>query len=201
MSFESDPYSTETRQGVNLRRKVDQLVIADVDHAYEVAKSIVHPWYRCQSLAKVAEHTNGTLLASTIKESFASALNCHDENRRVEVARWPLSVAIRRGKEDLAEFMLMECIEQLSRDRDPISTWCAVSVLHTIKGDNKLVDIFCDAFIRATSKGHGWRVERSIKNLLSDPHAAQHPKYIEHLQRRQTEIENWKNEHRVQKSS
>lgn len=197
MTFKSDPHRGEMKQGVSLRRKVDQLVMTDIEHACEVAKSIVHPWYRCQSLAKIAEHTNRTRLAYILRESFASALNCHDENRRIEVACWPLNVAIKKGEEALAEFMLEECMEQLSRDHDPISAWCAVSVLHTIKSDKKLVDIFCDAFIRATSKGHGWKVERNINNLLSDPFVVQYPKYTEHLNRRLTEIQNWKREHRT----
>jgi hypothetical protein len=163
MRFESDPHRDYARQGVSLRGKVDHLVINDFNHAYEVAKSIKYPWYRCQSLAEIAEHSNETYLDAILHESFNTAMMCHHENRRVEVACWPLRVAIQRGKWSLAKAFLEECIRQLNKDSDPISKWCATSILITIKQDLDFLVAFFDAFQSATSKGHGWRVERRIK--------------------------------------
>lgn len=201
MSFIPNPQRNDEIQAASQRRRVERIIEEDIDQAYEVAKLIKHPWYRCQSLAKIAEYSNETFCVSILKESFSSAMMCHDENRRVEVACWPLRVAIKRKKNELAQFILQECVQQLGKDKHPVSRWCATSVLHTIKREKELTDLFFEAFKKATREGHGWLIERSIKYLLNDEDVQKHHRYIDHLRYRIAEIQRWKDEHQKQKSS
>ena len=201
MNNRKDPNENEIMQGVKLRHKVDTIVKNDFSHAYELAKSIKHPWYKCQALAAVADCASKTSIKSILLESFESALNCHDQNRRVSVACWPLRVAISNNLNDLANSFLDQCISQINQEMDPISKWCAAAVVHTIKEDSNLLKNFYNTFVNATIKGHGWRVEREIKCMLSDEYIKKDKQYIAYLSERQNAILNWKNDHAQKKSS
>ena len=200
MSFREDPQRNDCYQGVMLRSRVDKMVHVNVDDAHRLAKSIKHPWYRCQALAKVADCSSKTFIKSTLQESFDSAMKCHDQNRRVSVACWPLSIAIKNDLKGLASSFLEQCISQINQEMDPISKWCAASVLHTIKTDGDLLKSFYNTFVSATSEGHGWRVEREIVVMLSDPDVKKDKNYISYLVSRQSAIENWKNENLKRKA-
>ena len=198
--FKNDPQRNEALQSSYLRGRVSALLPNHLDDAYKIAKLIKHPWFRCQALAAIAKNLDGEYLNTMIRESFASAMMCYDENRRIEVACWPLRVAILHRKMLLAEEILDVCMQQLGMDHDPISRWCAISVLDTIKRDPKFLSIFFNSFKSATSKGHGWRVERCIKRLINDIYIQKDQKYVNHLRQRKLEIEHWKIEHKIQKS-
>jgi len=192
MSFNQDPMQEHIRQGVALRSRVNNMVHNDIGQAYDLAKSIKHPWYRCQALAEVAKHSSRTSIIKILKESFDSAMDCHDPNRRVSVACRPLCVAIDNGLRELCNVFLNQCIDQIRQNMDPISKWCVVSVVHTIKKDYGLLHNFYDAFASATSMGHGWRVEREIKYMLNDPDIKKDGRYISHLSARHSAIADWK---------
>ena len=173
----------------------------DIEGAYVLARSTKHPWYRCQSLAKIAEHANGEFLNRVLNESFESAMACHDENRRTSVACWSIRAALSRREVELAKCFLDGCSIQLSMDQDPISRWCAASVLNTIKKHEDLLNSFFEAFCVATREGHGWRVERTIKYLRNDIDVQSDQRYIDYLDRRKAGIENWKMVHKAGKNS
>jgi len=121
-------------------------------------------------------------------------MSCYDQNRRVSVACWPLRLAIKNDLSDLASSFLEQCVSQINQGMDPISKWCAASVVHTIKTDRALLKSFYNTFLNATSEGHGWRVEREIKLMLSDPDIKKDKDYISYLVDRQLAIESWKKE-------
>ena len=200
MSIINDPYNRAALESSGLRQKVRRLAENDLVKAYDLAKTIKHPWYRCQALAMVAETVELLKLKTILQQSFESAMQCHDENRRVLVACWPLEVAIKREEPVLATSFLAECEKQINSDNDIISRWCCTSVVHVIKTDIALLNSFFETFSYATSKGHGWRVERSIRSLIGDPAVQKDQRYIDHLLLRQTEIEKWKKENRNQNS-
>ncbi len=182
-------------EGANARQAVRRLLESDISQAYKTAQAIRHPWYRCQALAIVAEKIPKNSKQKLLLESLASAKECHDENRRVSVACWPLNVAISDEIRPVTNEILTFVSEQLSYDTDPISMWCAVSVLWTIRNNDDLLDRFFPVFKKATSKGHGWRVERDIKNLLSDPAIQKEVRYVNYLMARQLGISRWKTEY------
>lgn len=201
MSTQDNSRQNDISQGVKLRRQVSENVAKDIAQAYELAKSLRHPWYKCQALSEVADHSTSKSIRRILQESFDSAMNCHDQNRRVSVACWPLRVAIKNNLKDLANSFLAQCINQLNQEMDPISKWCAASVVYTIKVDTDLLKSFYNTFVNATSKGHGWRVEREIKFMLADPDIQKDQRYISYLVERQSAIANWKNENSQRKGS
>lgn len=192
MASKHDPLEHEALNGASLRRKAGLMASIDIDGAYAIAISIVHPWYRCQSLSQVAEHAESTLRDKALRESFESAMACHDENRRVSVACWPIRVALNQGELGLATRFLAGCVYQLNLDEDPISRWCATGVLNTIKKNNNLRHSFFDAFRHATREGHGWKVERAIKYLANDGDVQMDQRYIDYLHYRKAGIDEWK---------
>jgi hypothetical protein len=188
-----DPSSTiEIMRAVRLRGEVNLKAKHDLESAYTLAKSIEHPWYRCQALAQVAEFSPPSTIHAILEESFNSAMKCHDENRRISVACRPLSVALNHDLIHLASTFLLTCTSQLDHGMDPLSKWCAVTVLHTIKNNASFLDKFYDAFVRATAQGYGWRVERDIDYLLSDPIIQNHRHYKHHLETRKNSLLTWK---------
>jgi hypothetical protein len=188
-----DPFSQEQiMQGVKVRGQVHIEVKRDVKHAYTLARSIKHPWYRCQALAQVADHANLNEIESILKESFSSALSCHDENRRVTVGCWTLRVALKHQLMELAKIFLGKLVYQVNQDMDPLSKWCAVTVLYTIKTHSELLEGFFPTFAKATAKGYGWQVERHIKYLLLDDDIKNNRKYDDHLSTRLDSILRWK---------
>ncbi len=195
MRASQDPFLRGALDGVALRHRVHITVKEDIEQAYKVARSIEHPWYRCQALAEVADHSDKASIKAILQESFESAMRCHDQNRRVSVAFWPLRAALKNDLRDLCLAFLNECIEQINQDMDPISKWCAGSVVYAIKTDTDLLKKFYSTFANATSRGHGWRVERDIKYMLNDPDIQKDGRYIAHLLERQSAIAAWKKVH------
>ncbi|QZA82275.1 hypothetical protein [Deefgea piscis] len=178
-------------QGVALRKQVNQIVSQDIDAAYLLAKSIRHPWYRCQALSAVAEKASDFSINKILSESFQSAMMCHDSNRRVCVACRPLLVAINRNREKLMNEFLHQCMKEINSPMDPLSKWCSVDVLIVIKKKQSLLDLFIKTFIKSTSKGYGWRVIRAIKILQADDDINKDFRYISHLEKRLNEIQAW----------
>lgn len=195
MSYPASNTNTEVRQGVALRNKVYECVKNDLESAHKLATSIKHPWYRCQALAEVADKSPINKIDSILEQAFSSAMQCHDQNRRVTVACWPLRTSIKHDRNKLASLFLKQCIGQIDQEMDPLSKWCAVDVLYTIKSNSYFLNIFFDTFKGATSKGHGWRVERMINFMLSNEDIQSDPRYIEHLEYRKKEIAEWKQCH------
>ncbi|XZG71279.1 hypothetical protein ACTSKR_05270 [Chitinibacteraceae bacterium HSL-7] len=187
--------NNEIAQSVRLRNQVDKKLENNYTQAYEIAKSIKHPWYKCQALSAVADKTSNTSIDSILEQAFNSAMQCHDQNRRVTVACWPLWVAIRHDRTKLISGFLKQCTIQINQEMDPLSKWCACDVLCTIKSKPNLLNDFYDTFASATTKGHGWRIERMIKFLLSDKDIQSDPRYITHLEIRQNQIAAWKQKH------
>jgi hypothetical protein len=195
MKHSSPAINHEIAQSVRLRRQVDEQLEHSYANAYEIAKTIKHPWYKCQALSSVADKSPKTSIDSILEQAFNSAMQCHDQNRRVTVACWPLWVAIKHDRTKLISGFLKQCTIQINQDMDPLSKWCACDVLYRIKAKPNLLNDFLDTFTSATSKGHGWRIERIIKFLLSDEDIQSDSRYIEHLKIRQKQINEWKQNH------
>ena len=195
MKHSSPAENSEIAQSVRLRRQVDEQLENNYAHAYKIAKSIKHPWYKCQALSSVAEKSSKASIDSILEQAFSSAMQCHDQNRRVTVACWPLWVAIKNDRTKLISGFLKQCTIQINQEMDPLSKWCVCDVLYRIKAKPNLLNDFFETFKSATSKGHGWRIERMIKSLLGDEDIQSDSRYIKHLEGRKREIEEWKQNH------
>lgn len=183
-------------ESVRIRAEVNQCVKKNPRAAYALANSIPHPWYRCQSLSAIAEIVPTSEKSAILLESANAAKLCHDENRRVAVACWPLSIALKTELHDISERIFLLCCKELSKISDPMSGWIATSVLLTIKRHEKLCSEFFPVFENATRRGHGWRIERTLAYLLVDEEVQKYSKYVTYLQNRQGKILQWKIENK-----
>jgi len=182
-------------QSVQMRNRVDKLVRSGPAAAKRVALKIPHPWYRCQSLTTVAEHRPRECEA-ILRKALSAAKECHDENRRVVVACWPLHAALQAKCKTLATEILRYCEGQLAKDDHPISRWqAAFRVLCSVREVPHLARSFFPAFRKATACGHGWRVERYLRFLSQDVVINGYSSYRTYVEQRVAGILEWKASH------
>lgn len=93
-----------------LRARVDQLVWSRWDDALTLAIEIPLPWYRVQSLARVAEAAEESRVDEVLAMALKEAAKSTDAYRRVAVLRWVIEAARRRDRKDLAETVLRGAI-------------------------------------------------------------------------------------------
>jgi hypothetical protein len=83
-------------EGVNGRQRTNDLIATDRGAALRVARSIRHPWYRCQALAALAGAEPGARKRDELlDESLSAAYEQSEPNRIVVVATWPLAHLVR----------------------------------------------------------------------------------------------------------
>lgn len=179
-------------QSVQLRSRVAMLAKSNPPEALQIARTITHPWYRCQALCSVAGYQPKQAAEATLMEAIVSAAECHDVNRRVEVACWPLETALAIENKLVAKQAIALCKHELAKESDPISKWAAFSVTYRIRHHPELLDDFYPTFVSATKEGHGWRVERMIAILLDDADVRKNTNYINYLEARRAAIMSWK---------
>jgi len=136
---------TITREDVHGRARVGELLRAsDSKAALDVARSIKHPWYRCQSLSSVAKHQEPLAeKLELIHEAFQSALECSDPNRIVSVSFWPFQVLAESGlDEDIREW-LEPLLEILSHEPNPVRRIDALAPLVSLFRDGPMDCFYC----------------------------------------------------------
>jgi hypothetical protein len=97
------PFDSIVQAGVAGRGRVHQFVAKHVNEALSLAKTIAHPWYRCQALAEVGEMLADPARAlEVLRLALASAHELEEPNRIVTVASWPLLILVARNFGDLS---------------------------------------------------------------------------------------------------
>lgn len=156
-----------TFAGVHDRARVQQLIASgDVREALAVANAIEHPWYRCQSVAEVAEVLPEDEARPVIAKALRAAHEEAEPNRIVTVAAWPIGVMARRGLEAGGEVEKLLAII----DTEP----------HSLRRAHALFMLFASVFPDATLRervlaalvaslrvSHGWRAERVWAALVT----------------------------------
>ena len=154
-------------RGATARAEVARLAAGSPGKAISIARSIEHPWYRCQALASVVEANPSHPSANQLlAESLASAYNQHEPNRVASVAFWPLRILV---KSDLNEAIahtikLLGIIAQEPhglRRLDGLS-----SILAAVVDAKQLRDAVLPRFLEASKVSHGWRTERIIDGAI-----------------------------------
>lgn len=150
-----------TREDVRGRARVDALAPADPREALKVARAIRHPWYRCQSLAKVAEHwgTKQQRMAVLI-EALESAQTQSEINRVVTVSAWPLRV-MAPLEEGTAAIHLVRLVKLADNEPHSLRRADALSAIaHSVQGRPSLLMLVVPSLVRALLQGYGWRIDR-----------------------------------------
>ena len=153
-----------TRADVAGRSRVGDLVESSPRQALKTARSIKHPWYRCQSLSTVAEHWGTRKQKLEVLDEAFSAANEQDSvNRIVTVSAWPIRVLVALDPEK-ARPHLEKLLELADTEPHSLRRAQALFALAAALGDNtRLLDIVLPSLHRALMHGRGWRIDRLIR--------------------------------------
>lgn len=156
-----------TTAGVRGRATAYQLAEVNPREALKVARSISHPWYRCQALAKVAE-VWGTKRQKmdVLEEALAAAQEQSEINRIVTVSSWPLAVMRRVDLEAVAAHLrrLVSLAE-----REPHTLRRADALAHlagAARNEPSLLAVIGPSWVNALRHGRGWRIDRLIRDAV-----------------------------------
>jgi hypothetical protein len=153
-----------TRADVAGRARVDKLAPAFPAEALKVARAIAHPWYRCQSLAKVAEHTKTSAeRLKLLREALETAHMEEDINRVVTVASWPLRVMAPAAPNETRKH-LSELVAHANQEPHTLRRSDALMALaYAVNPNEELLKMVLPSLIKALLAGHGWRIDRLIR--------------------------------------
>ena len=157
-----------TSEDVSKRAQVHQLAPTNPYVALRMAQSIPHPWYRCQSLSNVAEYIKDPERQLMIlNEAFEVAQIQEEINRIVTVSAWPLKILASIHQEE-AKKQLRYLMLQAEKESHPIRRADAIFALFmAVKGSSNLLEIVIPALVRSLLSGHGWKIDRQIRFLVT----------------------------------
>ena len=153
-----------TAEDVEGRERVHTLLENDPRQALTVARSISHPWYRCQSLVFVAEvwGTQEQKL-QILDEAFAAAALQTEINRVVTVSSWPLQVLATLNA-SLAMPRVQGLVQQACKEPHTLRRAHALAALAwSVHPNEDLLTEVLPPLVHALLHGHGWRIDRLIR--------------------------------------
>jgi hypothetical protein len=156
-----------TTEDVAKRGRVHNMAPSDPDGALKVARTIRHPWYRCQALSFVAEHTSTIpKKLKLLSEAFETARMQEEINRAVTVSAWPLRVLVPLDASQAKE-RLIELVAQADKELHSLRRADALYSLATAAtGHETLISLVEPSLVRALLEGRGWRIDRLIRNTI-----------------------------------
>jgi hypothetical protein len=139
-------------------------VLTDPRAALKLARAIRHPWYRCQSLAKVAEHWGTKRQRLELLEEALEAAQQQDEiNRKVTVSAWPMKLMVSVAPEN-AKTHLQQLVDQADGEEHSLRRADALYALaKAVQSSELLLEIVMPSLSRALQTGRGWRIDRLIR--------------------------------------
>jgi len=156
-----------TAEDVRGRARVHTLLETDPRQALTVARSIAHPWYRCQSLSYVAEAW-GTKKQKLqiLDEAFASAALQPEVNRIVTVSSWPLQILV-----DLNVSLAMDRVQHLVQlaceESHTLRRAHALSAIAwSVRPNDDLLKEVLPSLVYALLNGRCWRIDRLIRSTV-----------------------------------
>lgn len=106
-------FGIKTPESIRLRSEVKELVKTDFGKALQLARTISDGWYRCQSLAEVAQAmiSPKPQFLKTVKEALQAATETKQPNRVVSVSSWIIWVMAKR--EEIQDTEISPIVEQM----------------------------------------------------------------------------------------
>lgn len=169
---------SQTAEGVAGRDRVNGLAGTDPRAALTAARANPHPWYRCQSLARVAaEIADESKATSILREALAAAREQEEPNRIVSVSAWPISILVRRSLCDVSH-IVGELLAIIGREPNPVRRGDALlMLLEAVIRDRSLRRTVLEPLLQACAEGRGWKSRRTLQFAalalaVEDPEAA-----------------------------
>jgi hypothetical protein len=164
--------------GVKGRSLTHKLIATDPRAALALARKIRHPWYRCQSLAIVAESESyAKKRDDLLEESLAAAYEQSEPNRIVSVAAWPLAHLVRADPEK-ADGVVRRLLATIALEPHGLRKLDGLTrIFFAVSGAPELREHVLPPLLSAAAASVGWRTERLIAHVAeilaeSDPGAA-----------------------------
>jgi hypothetical protein len=154
-------------EDVRGRSRVEKLAPENLTEAINVARSIRHPWYRCQSLTKTAEHSQ-TLnqKLQLLHEAFDVAQLQEDINRAVTVSAGPLRVLALLAPQE-AQTRIVALVGQVNHEPHTLRRADALFALASaVQNDKTLIELIIPSLFETLINGRGWRIDRLIRNIV-----------------------------------
>ena len=164
---------TITPDDVRGRARVDSLAQRDPELALKAAKAIKHPWYRCQSLSAVACHIEGNRKLVILKEAVEVAKQQTEINRIVTVSAWPMR-QLAKVSPDFAKAEISWLVDLANSEPHTLRRADALFVLaQSVSGFPSQLNLIIPSLVRALLNGHGWRIDRLIRESIDLVEAVQ----------------------------
>lgn len=160
--------SSPSGRGVVARAKVAKLAKSNPIQALRVARSIEHPWYRCQAITSIVEANPADHGArKLLEEALAAATSQDQPNRVASVAFWPLRLLVTIGS-DKAAAWTRELLETIAKEPHGLRRLDGLrAILAAVAPSQELRELALESFTLTAAASHGWRTERII-NVIAE---------------------------------
>jgi hypothetical protein len=152
-----------TPEDVKGRSESAKQLARDRPRALKIARSIRHPWYRCQALTAVAEgESSPHVCESLLAEALSAAYEQSEPNRVVSVAAWPLHhLSIVNPAE--AKIVIRRLLGIIATEPHGLRKLDGIArILCAVIGSAEMRIMIMPAFNKAMSASFGWRTERIL---------------------------------------
>ena len=150
-----------------LRNRVWELGPSDWKKALEIARSIQDPWYRCQSLAYVAENCpDPKQQIAIVQQAFKAGEAATGPNRIVTVSSWPLHILNGLHRESEVRSRLERFLQIIATEPHPVRRMHGLAfLLHAVHPRRALFLKVLEPFKEACRNCHSWRVGQAIPQV------------------------------------
>ena len=154
-------------EGLTARAAVDRLRRSDRDRAEATARSIRHPWYRCQSLTAVAEATvDPGLRGALLDKALGAASELGEPNQRVAAASIPLALLTTTAPPDRLARETVSLLADCATEPHTLRRlWALWHLIGAVWSQGALRDRVLDAFIATALESHGRGRDRLVSNI------------------------------------
>jgi hypothetical protein len=140
----------------------------DASRALAIARDIADPWFKCQALAGVAEHTlSAAVRRRLIHECLRAAAETREPNRIVTVSAWPLRLLYMDRDWDSLRAEIDRLLAVIAKEPHPTRRNDALFWLwHRIRPEpvGPFLKVLA-AFREACAAGHGWKRDRNLQSM------------------------------------